>query len=97
MTTTYIGYMSSPPDIPTYAILRDTGAFPRALAEKMRAFPGSLPSTCKLIGSWAVFGPAPNVVIVETESVADLQHIDNHYLGWVIFDWHPCIPMPRDL
>lgn len=96
MTTTYIGYQSGPADSPLFAALRETGALPKELAKKVNAFPSSLPKTCRLIGSWAVSGPAPNVVVVEAESFADLQHIDNYYAGWVIFDWHPCRPMPRD-
>ncbi len=97
MTTTYIGYQSAPADTPIWASLRDTGKLPAALAQKVNGFPASLPSTCKLIGSWAVPGNAPNVVVVEAESMADLQHIDSYYAGWVIFDWHPCTPMPRDM
>ena len=96
MTTTYIGYMSAPTDSPIFASLRQTGAMPKELGQKVNAFPSSLPKTCKLVGSWAVLGPAPNVVIVEAESIADLQHIDSYYAGWIIFDWHPCRPMPRD-
>ncbi|MEO8541255.1 MAG: hypothetical protein ABI577_16055 [bacterium] len=95
MTTTYIGYQSVPPDWP-WAALRETGAPPPALMKKRNEFPTHLPKTCKLIGSWAVSGPAPNVVVVEAESIADLQHIDNYYAGWVLFDWHPCTPMPRE-
>jgi len=97
MATTYIGYQSAPPDSPVWASLRATGGMPPELAKKVNAFPGSLPPTCKLIGSWAVAGPSPNVVVVEAESLADLQHIDAYYAGWVIFDWHPCSPMPRNL
>lgn len=96
MSTTFIGFMSAPPDLPVWESARKTGAFPKELQEKVNKFPGSLPRTCKLIGSWAVLGPSPNVVIVEAESVQDLLHIDNYYAGWVIFDWHPCRPMPRE-
>lgn len=95
-TTTYIGYHSYPADSPTMAALRQTGALPPELASKANAFPASLPPTCKLIGSWAVLGPSPNVLIVEVESVADLQHIGAYYAGWIEFDWHPCITMPRN-
>lgn len=96
MATTYIGYMSAPADSPIYADLRNTGAPAPALLKKRNEFPKHLPKTCKLVGSWSVLGPAPNVVVVEAESIADLQHIDTYYAGWVIFDWHPCVPMPRE-
>lgn len=95
MATTYIGYQSPAPDWP-WATVRETGALPKELAKKVNEFPSSLPKTCKLIGSWAVSGNAPNVVIVEAESIADLTHIDMYYGGWILFDWHPCRPMPRD-
>ena len=97
MTMTYIGYQSAPPDIPVWASLRESGKPPPELARKVNGFPASLPPTCKIVGSWFVPGPAPNVVVVEVESLDDLQHIDNYYAGWVIFDWHPCRPMPRDM
>ncbi len=59
-------------------------------ATKVREFPSKLPSTCKLIGSWAVTGgQAPNVIVVEVESYGDLQFINNYYLGWLDFEWHP--------
>ncbi len=96
MTTTYIGYQSAPADTPVWASLRETGGLPPALAKKVNEFPSKLPPTCKLVGSWAVGGAAPNVVVVEAESMADLQHINSYYAGWVIFDWHPCVPMPRN-
>lgn len=95
MATTYIGYQSAPADSPAFASLRDGGAPPAALLKKRNEFPKHLPATCKLVGSWYVLG-APNVVIVEAESVNDLMHIDTYYAGWVNFDWHPCLPMPRE-
>lgn len=56
----------------------------------MRGFPAALPETCKLIGSWAVTGgEAPGVMVVEAESFSDLQAINQHYNGWLNFDWHP--------
>ena len=64
-------------------------AYPEFFA-KVREFPSKLPSTCKLIGSWAVTGgQAPNVIVVEVESYDDLQFINNYYLGWLDFEWHP--------
>ena len=95
MATTYIGFQSAAPDWP-YDVLRETGAPPPALAKKVNEFPSKLPKTCKLIGSWAVSGPAPNVVVVEAESLEDLIHIDYYYAGWILFDWHPCRPIQRD-
>lgn len=95
MATTYIGYQTPASDFP-YDVLRETGALPPALAKKVNEFPSKLPKTCKLVGSWAVSGSAPNVVIVEAESFDDLLFIDMYYVGWIVLDWHPCRPMPRD-
>ncbi|MGE0599566.1 MAG: hypothetical protein AB7J35_06015 [Dehalococcoidia bacterium] len=96
MSMMFIGYQTATPDWP-YDILRDTGAYPPALAKKVNEFPSKLPKTCKLIASYGVSGPAPNVVIVEAESIDDLVHIDVYYAGWILFDWHPCRAMPRDM
>jgi hypothetical protein len=67
------------------------------MAKKVNGFPASLPSTCKLIGSWAVSGgEAPGVMVAEVESFADLQHVNVYYAGWLLFDWHPVQSVPRD-
>ena len=56
----------------------------------MREFPSKLPPTCNLVGSWATLGANPaGVMVVEAESFADLAVINNHYRGWLLFDWHP--------
>lgn len=39
---------------------------------------------------------APGVIVVETESYADIQHINRYYWGWLTFDWHPSNSVPRD-
>lgn len=95
MATTYVGFFTPTPDSPSWASYRDTGQGPAEVIEKRNKFPASLPSTCKLLGSWAVFGPGPSVIVVEAESIADLMFIQNYYAGWLIFDWRPCIAMPR--
>jgi hypothetical protein len=79
------------------ASVRDTGAPPQALRDKVNGFPASLPATCKLVGSWGVSGLAvPSVIIVEAESYADLVHINQYYLGWITFDWHPSSTVSRN-
>lgn len=95
MTTTYIGFQRVPPDSPVRTSLLDSGTVPVELTQKVMAFPSKLPSWCQLVGSWAVPGDSPQVVIVTAESVVDLQNINNYYAGWVVFDWHPCKPGAR--
>ncbi|WP_343392572.1 hypothetical protein [Candidatus Amarobacter glycogenicus] len=38
----------------------------------------------------------PSALVVEAESIADIGHITTYYAGWLEFDWHPCMAMPRD-
>jgi hypothetical protein len=69
---------------------RDTGAPPSELLDKVRAFPEALPASVKLIGSYVIQGgDRPSVMIVETDDYSGLQHIQNHYAGWLQFEWHP--------
>lgn len=96
MATTYIGYQTPVAGSGAMEHLRQHGTLPPDLAKKVNEFPSKLPPTCKLVGSWGVSGNAPNIVIVEAESYADLFHIDMHYAGWILFDWHPCQPMQRN-
>jgi hypothetical protein len=78
-------------------VIRETGSFPPALREKVSTFAKMLPQTCKLVGSWAVSGgAAPGVIVVEAESYADIVHINQHYAGWLWFDWHPANTVARD-
>lgn len=95
MATTYIGFYQAAPDSPVNASWRSTGKFPPEFAKKVNEFPTKLPSTCRLIGSWAV-GGGPSVLVVEAESFADLQHINQYYAGWLAFDWRPTASVPRD-
>jgi hypothetical protein len=96
MATTYIGFYQVSGSSPVAAAWLDTGAMLPAFAQKVNAFPASLPASCKLIGSWAVTGPAPSVLVVEAESFADLQFINLYYYGYLEFDWHPTTAVPRD-
>lgn len=96
MATAFIGFYRP---VGTYAVdvFRDTGAAPPALVKKVNEFPSKLPATCKLVGSWQVAGGvAPSVIVVETEDVNDLVHINTYYGGWLEFDWHPTRSVPRD-
>jgi len=92
MATTYVGFYRPTPGASS-AInesFRTTGATIPEFQQKFFAFPANLPSTCKLVGSWAVTGgEAPGVMVVEAESFADVQHINQYYNGWLMFDWHP--------
>ena len=90
MSTTYVGFWRPlSPDLNNES-LRTTGALPPEMIEKVRAFPSIFGPTRKLIGSWAISGgQAPGVTVVEVESFADLAAINNHYSGWLAFEWHP--------
>lgn len=90
MTTTYVGlYHPASPQF-TFEELREHGAVPEYFREKIRGFEASLPSTCKLIGSWAGDNVgAPGVMVVEAEGWDDLAHINNYYLGYLVFGWRP--------
>ncbi|MEZ4503059.1 MAG: DUF3303 family protein [Dehalococcoidia bacterium] len=92
MATTYVGfYRASSPEF-IYETWRKTGATPPEFQKKIFEFPGSLPATCKLVGSWGVSGGEnPGVMVVEAEGFADLQYINQYYNGWLQFDWHPTL------
>ena len=96
MATTYIGYWRPAADSPVNEARRKTGANPPELDKKRRELPASLPPTCKILDSWFVLGTAPSALGVEAESIADIGHITTYYAGWLEFDWHPCMAMPRD-
>jgi len=94
MATTYVGFYR--PALGAAEAIneswRSTGAGISEFQQKIFGFPSSLPATCKLIGSWGVQGgETPSVMIVEVESFADLQHINQYYNGWLRFDWHPTL------
>ena len=90
MAITFVGYyrpVRTDADVKTW---QESGAFAPEFAAKVRAFPSQFPTTCKLIGSWAVTGgQAPGVTVVEAESFDDLQFINAYYAGWLEYDWHP--------
>jgi hypothetical protein len=99
MSITFVGLYRI--EGPTEADLesRRQGGIPEAFAAKVREFPTSLPSTCKLVGSYRIMtNEIAGVMIVEAESYADLQFIDDHYAGWLQFNWHPTTTggVPRD-
>jgi hypothetical protein len=97
MATTYIGFYQPHPTSPAADVWRNTGKFPPEFAKKVNEFPTSLPPTCKLIGSWVVSGGAArSVLVIEAESFADIQHVNQYYNGWLEFDWHPTTSPPRD-
>lgn len=73
--------------------------FPPEFQQKVRDVPSLFSDSLKLVGSWGVGGgEVPGVMVVEVDSFADLQVIDQHYNGWLNFDWHPTNTggVPRD-
>ncbi len=100
MPITFVGFFR-PIDPPTFAAAqRETGEnFPPEFQQKVRDFPSIFTGGLKLIGSWGVGGgQQPGVTVVEAESFDDLQRINDHYLGWLNFEWHPSATggVPRD-
>ena len=103
MAFTFIGYFDVWNGTPLPSDVehsRETGDLTvPAMREKIQGLPASLPSTCKLVGSWSSGGGrAAGVMVVEAESFADLQAINSHYRGWLQFEWHPTTTggVPRD-
>jgi hypothetical protein len=84
---TFVGfYRPSQPEV-VYESWRTQGAPPAEFREKVAGFRSNLPPTCKLFGSWYVTGlQAPGVMVVEAESFADLQHINQYFNGWFQVD-----------
>lgn len=94
MAFTFVGYYDPWPGTPLPADVehnRSTGAGPSpALQQKIRDLSVKLPPTCKLLGSWATTGArAAGVMVVEAESWDDLEAINAHYRGFLLYDWHP--------
>ena len=92
MPTTYLGfYDPTATALATIeASMRETGRPPQEFREKVNAMPSTLPAGTSLIGSYAIpGGDRPSVMIVEAEDYTGLQHIQNHYAGWLQFEWHP--------
>lgn len=97
MSTTYVGFYRPIAQEVNNKSAREIGRMTPDFAAKVNGFPGSLPATCKLIGSWALSGgQVPGVIVVDVEGFADLQHINLYYAGWLEFDWHPTAGVPRD-
>ena len=100
MTITFVGFYrpASPEFLYDYQRNHED-TFPPEFQEKIRGLPATLPETMKLVGSWGVTGgDNPGVMVVEAESFADLQVVNQHYSGWLNFDWHPTNTggVPRD-
>jgi len=74
---TFVGYYTQVDTASMVDGFRSTGGPPPEFQQKIREFPANLPDTCNLIGSWAISGgAAPSVMVVEAESFADLQAIN---------------------
>ena len=78
--------------MPYFARRGNAGVNP-AFRQKVIELRDSLPSTIKLIGSYAPLGGAsptrPSVWIAETNDPAELAFINNWYQGWLEFEWVP--------
>jgi hypothetical protein len=99
MAITFVGFFRQVDPNEGAAYQREHGENPPEMAQKVREFPSVFSDTCRLIGSWAVAGgEAPGVTVVEAESFDDLAAINQHYQGWLRFDWHPTNTggVPRD-
>ena len=67
------------------------------LLAKVRALPANLPDTCTLLAGYTVgIGDLISFMVVEAESQADLQAINNYYFGWFRIDWTPTNVVERD-
>jgi hypothetical protein len=97
----YIGYYRPAQSFleANQAKARDQGAFavePK-MQQKVRELPEKLPSGCKILGAFApiqsgaVIGDnaLPGVLVIDTENSADLTFINQHYAGYLIFQWTP--------
>lgn len=95
--TTYIGYYRAVDgfmeDNTTRARAGDRS--PNATMQRLIAeLPEKLPSSCRIVtacspvGGAPVFGTAlPGVIIVETDAISDLEYIQFHYAGFLMFQW----------
>ena len=101
MAQAYVGLVRWAEGVPTPADvdqLRSKGqeAF-SDLLEKVRALPANLPATCRLEAAYTVGAQdLISFMVVEAESLADLQLIDNYYQGWLQLEWHPTQLVERD-
>ena len=96
----YIGYLR-----PTQTFIEENqnrargGGSPQspAMGQKIREFPDKLPASCTLHGTFSpiLSGNAlgdwgfPGVTIVETDNPEDLEFINTHYAGYLMFTWVP--------
>ena len=92
---TYIGYYDRDDDFATLMGERARSgqpAFPEEFTKKVVELRDKLPSTIKLIGSYAPIGSSrehPAIWIAETDDPAELSFINNYYAGWLSFTWVP--------
>lgn len=70
--------------------------------ERIVSLPAALPPGTRMVGTWSamstgpVFGgqPLPGFTIVESDDVAGLSVINNHYAGYLNFQWTPANVLP---
>lgn len=78
---------------------RDQGEFavePK-MQQKVRDLPEKLPAGCKILGAFAPIQSGaviaetalPGIIVIETQNSADLTFINQHYAGYLIFQWTP--------
>lgn len=95
----YIGYYRPVPAFleENQARARSEGASPDPrMQQRVRELPDKLPAGCTILGAYspmagAVFSdaPPPGVIVIETSNTADLMLINQHYAGFLVFQWVP--------
>jgi hypothetical protein len=95
----YIGYYRPVPSFAeaNFARSRAEGFSPDPKMQQLvRELPERLPGSCRILAAYspmaaAVFSETqpPGVLVVETDSTTDLTFINQHYAGYLLFQWAP--------
>jgi hypothetical protein len=95
----YIGYYRPVPGFleENQTKARSEGASPDPrMQQRVRELPEKLPAGCTILGAYApMAGPVfsdtapPGVLVVDTNNTADLTFINQHYAGFLVFQWLP--------
>lgn len=95
----YIGYYRPVPSFleENQARARADGFSPDPRMQRLvRELPERLPGSCRILAAFSPMAAAvlsetqpPGVLVVETDSTADLSYITQHYSGYLNFQWAP--------
>ena len=95
----YIGYYRPAPSFleANFARARAEGFSPDPKMQQLvRELPERLPASCRILAAYSpmaapVFGDTapPGVLVIETDSTTDLTFINQHYMGYLMFQWVP--------